>query len=72
MLNSDLDEQLTLLGIEYIKGIFERREFRADPHPGNVKLLDNNRVGLIDFGIFDPLRKINFLFRSYAGIRQAI
>lgn len=50
-LGSDLSEQMTLLGVEYIKGIFLLPRVQGDPHPGNVKLLDNNRIALIDFGI---------------------
>lgn len=50
-LGSDLDTQLELLGYECIKGIFDLPRVQGDPHPGNVKLLSGNRVGLIDFGI---------------------
>jgi len=50
-LGSDLSEQMRLLGTEYIKGIFLLPRVQGDPHPGNVKLLDGNRVALIDFGI---------------------
>lgn len=50
-LNSDLKTQLTLVGFEYIRGIFMLPRIQGDPHPGNVKLLSNNRVALIDFGI---------------------
>jgi len=50
-LGSDLSTQMKLLGFEYICGIFLLPRVQGDPHPGNVKLLDNNRVALIDFGI---------------------
>ena len=50
-LNSDLEAQLKLIGIEYIRGVFLLPRVQGDPHPGNVKLLENNRVALIDFGI---------------------
>lgn len=50
-LGSDLTKQMKLLGFEYIRGIFLLPRVQGDPHPGNVKLLDNNRVALIDFGI---------------------
>lgn len=56
-LNSDLDQQLITLGIEYVYGMFDLPRVQGDPHPGNVKLLENNRVGLIDFGIFAPAPK---------------
>jgi hypothetical protein len=57
MLGSDLDEQLIELGISYFTGIFTLDNIQGDPHPGNVKLLDNSRVGLIDFGIKAPAPK---------------
>mgnify|MGYP000858836395 CR=1 FL=1 len=50
-LGSDLSTQLELLGFEYIRGIFLLPRVQGDPHPGNVKFLDGNRVALIDFGI---------------------
>jgi hypothetical protein len=56
-LNSDLDQQLRTLGEEYIYGMFDIPRIQGDPHPGNVKLLENNRVGLIDFGIYAPAPK---------------
>lgn len=56
-LNSDLDQQLTTLGTEYVFGMFTLPRIQGDPHPGNVKFLENNKVGLIDFGIFAPAPK---------------
>lgn len=50
-LGSDLSLQLKTVGIEYIRGIFMLPRVQGDPHPGNVKLLSDNRVALIDFGI---------------------
>ena len=50
-LGSDINEQMRMLGFEYIKGIFLLPRVQGDPHPGNIKLLDNNRVAIIDFGI---------------------
>lgn len=51
MLGSNLDEQLRTLGYEIIVGVFTKNRVQGDPHPGNVRLLTENRVGLIDFGI---------------------
>lgn len=50
-IGSDLDAQLGVLGYESIMGIFELERIQGDPHPGNVRLMTENRVGLIDFGI---------------------
>ncbi len=50
-IGSNLDEQLSTLGVELLKGIFSLRRIQGDPHPGNIRLLTDNRVGIIDFGI---------------------
>ena len=57
VLGSDLDLQLVELGIQYFYGMFTLPRIQGDPHPGNVKLLANNQVGLIDFGIEAPSPK---------------
>lgn len=71
-LGSDLYEQMKLLGFEYIRGIFLLPRVQGDPHPGNVKLLDNNRVALIDFGISarSPKEKAAFygVLREYQRV----
>lgn len=50
-IGSDLDEQLYLLGYEALMGIFTLPRIMGDPHPGNIRLLPEDKVGLIDFGI---------------------
>lgn len=50
-LGSDLNQQLGMLGFELLYGVFDAEVTQGDPHPGNVKLMSGNRVGLIDFGI---------------------
>lgn len=51
MLGSNLDKQLVTLGYESLMGIFTLEHIQGDPHPGNIRLLSEDRVGLIDFGI---------------------
>lgn len=51
MLGSNLDNQLCTLGYESLMGIFTLEHIQGDPHPGNIRLLSEDRVGLIDFGI---------------------
>ncbi|QDU55464.1 ABC1 kinase family protein [Aeoliella mucimassa] len=45
----------------YLTMIFEHGFYHADPHPGNLILLDNGAIGLLDFGMVgrlgDPLRE---------------
>jgi hypothetical protein len=48
---SDLDEQLTTLGVESLEGVFGLPKIMGDPHPGNVRFLPDNKIALIDFGI---------------------
>lgn len=50
-LGSDIVYQLQVFGYESIVGIFEMPRVQGDPHPGNIRLMRDNRVGLIDFGI---------------------
>ncbi|HUS26031.1 MAG TPA: AarF/ABC1/UbiB kinase family protein [Nevskiaceae bacterium] len=51
---SNLDTQLMTLGIESMLGAFTLPRMQGDPHPGNVRFMTNNRIGLIDFGISAP------------------
>lgn len=53
-LGSDLSTQLEILGVELLMGAFSLPKIQGDPHPGNIRLLPNNQVGLIDFGISAP------------------
>lgn len=48
---SDLDKQLETLGTELVLGVFNLPRIQGDPHPGNIRLLPDNKVGMIDFGI---------------------
>src|SRR3989344_2571942 len=50
-IGSDLDIQLEILGVEFMTGIFNLPRIQGDPHPGNIRLLPGNKVGMIDFGI---------------------
>ncbi len=48
---SDLDAQLEVLGVESMMGVFNLPRIQGDPHPGNIRFLQDNKVGMIDFGI---------------------
>lgn len=39
----------------YLEMIFTHGLYHADPHPGNLILLDNNVIGLVDFGMVGRL-----------------
>ena len=53
-LGSDLDTQLRNVGEESFIATFALPRIPGDPHPGNLRFMTNNRVGLIDFGIAAP------------------
>lgn len=48
---SDIEKQLYELGTSSLYRTLMGQTVHGDPHPGNVVLMTNNRVGLIDFGI---------------------
>ncbi len=50
-IGSNLDKQLEEFGYESIMGIFTMPRVQGDPHPGNIRLLPDDKIGLIDFGI---------------------
>lgn len=56
-IGSDLFHQLYRIGFELLSGAVTGRTIQADPHPGNLFLLPNNRVAIIDFGMSTRLAK---------------
>ena len=76
-LGSDLIKQLKVLGYELLWGTFHHSQVMGDPHPGNVILLKNNRIALIDFGIAasssqDPTAYLNLLKAYNALVRGKV
>lgn len=53
-IGSDLDTQLRSLGDELLASAFDLPRIQGDPHPGNLRFLPENKIGLIDFGISAP------------------
>lgn len=51
---SDLWEQLRVLGTELLRATIYADYIMIDPHPGNIRLLPDNKVALIDFGLIAP------------------
>jgi serine/threonine protein kinase len=52
MYGSDLEKQIIEFGFESFYGIFTLPRIQGDPHPGNMRFMTDNRVGVIDFGVF--------------------
>lgn len=51
MTGSDLWSQLAVAGGEALRMAMQANYVFGDPHPGNIKLLPNNKIAFIDFGI---------------------
>jgi ubiquinone biosynthesis protein len=54
----------------FIQQVLELGTFHADLHPGNMKILPPDRLGLVDFGMagqIDPNRRIAFIMLLTAG-----
>ncbi len=60
-------QSLTNLMLEQI---FVHGYFHADSHPGNILILENNRIGFLDFGMVGKLRprEKHYLSQMLAGI----
>jgi ubiquinone biosynthesis protein len=51
----DLDRVASNILDNSLRQVFEHRVFHADPHAGNLVVLDNNVIGYVDFGITGQL-----------------
>jgi ubiquinone biosynthesis protein len=51
----DVDLILHHMTFASLRQIFVTGLFHGDPHPGNIIVLDDNRVAFVDFGIFGDL-----------------
>lgn len=50
-LGTDLNYVMEELAVELLSGSLSETGTHGDPHPGNIYILPNNKVALIDFGI---------------------
>ena len=63
----DKDEVTTVICDYYFDQILEKGLFHADPHPGNIYIVDDNRICLLDYGMVgevlpDDRDRISLLF----------
>ncbi len=49
--NSDFWEQIVVAGGEALRTAMTSDYVYGDPHPGNIILLENNKIALVDFGL---------------------
>ena len=75
----DLDVVMKRLAFISLRQLFVTGFFHGDPHPGNVIFLPDDRVGLVDFGIFGELApserdiwRRHFEAFSVGDLREAI
>jgi predicted unusual protein kinase regulating ubiquinone biosynthesis (AarF/ABC1/UbiB family) len=54
---SDIRQQLAEMGSELLISITQADYIMADPHPGNIFLLGDNKIAMIDFGLAAPRPK---------------
>jgi Predicted unusual protein kinase len=62
---TDLWSQLTLAGGELLRTAMTAEFVFGDPHPGNIKLLPDGRIGFIDFGIIAEKPTSQRYFRDW-------
>jgi len=74
LLNHQLDPKIVAAnGVDvFLKMIFEHGFFHADPHCGNMFVLKNNQIGLIDFGMVGSLKpsQMEFLAKFVRALSQ--
>ncbi|WP_375154339.1 ABC1 kinase family protein [Nocardia cyriacigeorgica] len=59
----------------YVSSLFADHEFCGDPHPGNILLADDGRVGFVDFGLYNRMDPVHVDFERmcmrFAGEQRA-
>lgn len=46
-----------LIGQAYVRMIFDEEFFHGDPHPGNIRITPEGKIGILDFGLSRELPK---------------
>lgn len=66
----DIKETPNTMLAEMLREYFIDGFFHADPHPGNILLLDKGRIGLIDFGIVGEAAPKRYYFAKFLNIES--
>jgi len=64
-MNVFVDQAINNLVHEMARQYFFNKIYHADPHPGNIIIMDKGKIGLIDFGIVGKPAPNRFAFRHY-------
>lgn len=64
---SNIWDQLHVLGRDFLGATLRADYLMADPHPGNIRLLADNKVALIDFGLIAPAPTNRTAFANLIG-----
>lgn len=59
-LGIDIKKTQKIISMAIFKQFFVYGTFHADPHPGNIILLPNNKIAFVDFGIIGETDRTNF------------
>lgn len=62
---SNLHQQLQTLGVEFLKSTVVADFVHGDPHPGNIRILADNKIGLLDFGLIAHASRNRFAYFDY-------
>ncbi|WP_067702535.1 ABC1 kinase family protein [Nocardia jejuensis] len=65
--DADRDHIGELIYRFYVGSLLERGEFCGDPHPGNILLTSDGRVGFIDFGLYNRMAPADLEFERQVG-----
>lgn len=56
----DIKKMQKTISMSIFKQFFVHGFFHADPHPGNIILLPNDKIAFVDFGIVGTTDRVNF------------
>ncbi len=64
---SNIWQQLDMMGAESLNAVLYADQMMVDPHPGNIRLLSDNKVALIDFGMMSMAPRNRAAFVTMTG-----
>ena len=67
--NWPMEDLATIITDAFLKQIFVLQAFHGDPHPGNIFIMESNKIAFIDFGIIGYIDRdtMNFIFDLFVA-----